>query len=67
MESFLDNRGIRFRIGKNRTAIVKDIYEVKSITTGETINYMCMAQAEGELTLKHLFEVAFSFVERKKI
>lgn len=57
--------GQKFKHGKNLTAIVVDFYEVRSITTKEIINYICIAKLENSLAT-NLFDIPFSTVVRNK-
>lgn len=53
-------------IYQNKKAIVLDIAEVKSMITGEILEYKCYAKMlEGYAT--NLFEVPFAKVARSKI
>ena len=58
--------GQRFKHGKFHTAIVVDFYEVRSITTKEIINYICIAKLENSLAT-NLFDIPFSTVVRNKL
>ena len=58
--------GDRFKTGKNSTAKVVDLREIKSIVTGLTTGYQCIAAPEATHTIG-LFEVPFSTVVRNRI
>jgi K+-transporting ATPase c subunit len=58
--------GDRFTLrGKNVKAKVLDILEKKSLLTGNTVGYICLAESEGLST--NTFEVPFSTVVRNRI
>lgn len=51
---------------KNKRAIVLDICEVKSMITGEVVEYKCFAKMiDGYAT--NLFEIPFSTVAKNKL
>jgi len=58
--------GQRFKQGKNLIAIVVDFYEVRSMTSNEHKQYICMAKLENSLAT-NIFEVPFSTVVRNKM
>lgn len=58
--------GDRFKTGKNTIAKVVDLREIKSIVTGLTTGYQCIAAPEAPNTVG-LFEVPFSTVVRNRI
>lgn len=57
--------GDKFKTGKNIFAEVIDFLDCKSMKTGETVEYKCIAQSLGLASNK--FEVPFSTVLRNKI
>lgn len=57
--------GDRFRIGRFTICTVVDFYEIKSMTTGETIGHQCIVVGSGHATNR--FDVPFATVLRKKI
>lgn len=57
--------GDRFKTGRHTSAHVVDFYEVRSLTTGEVIEYKCIAKSDTIAT--NSFEVPFSTVVRNKI
>lgn len=57
--------GDRFRVGKHGQAVVVDLYDVISRTTGECVRSICIAKGEGLATNE--FEVPFSTVVRNRI
>lgn len=57
--------GDKFKTGKNIAAEVVDFLECKSIKTGETVHYKCIAKGLG--LASNTFEVPFSTVLRHKI
>lgn len=58
--------GDRFKTGRNTTAKVVDLREIKSIVTGLITGYQCIAAFEV-LGVVGLFEVPFSTVVRNRI
>ena len=58
--------GDRFKVGKKTTAKVVDIREIKSMVTGLTTGYQCIAKGEGFIATNE-FEVPFSTVVRNRI
>lgn len=58
--------GQRFKHSKNLIAIVVDFYEVRSMTSTEHKQFICMAKLENGLAT-NIFDVPFSTVVRNKI
>lgn len=58
--------GDKFRQGKNLSCEVVDFYEIKSVTTGESKGFQCIAKGIDTIA-NNLFEVPFSTVLRNKI
>lgn len=57
--------GDTFKQGKHAVAIVADIREVRSLVTGDIIEYQCIAKATG--LSSNYFPVPFSTVIRNRI
>lgn len=57
--------GDKFKTGKHSSAIVVDIREVRSLVTGEIVDYQCEARAEG--LARNTFITPFSTVVRNRI
>jgi hypothetical protein len=56
--------GDEFMHGKYIMCKVVDFHEVKSICTGETVNYLCIAKQISGGLANNVFEVPFATVKR---
>ena len=57
--------GDKFKTGKRASAVVVDIREIRSLVTGEIVDYQCEARAEGLAC--NTFITPFSTVVRNRI
>lgn len=57
--------GDKFKTGAHTTAVVVDFQDVRSLSTGQHVKHICIAQSAGLAT--NTFEVPFSTVVRNRI